>query len=342
MGRKGEVILKGESPPVGDHVPASDPVISIQGVSKRFGSHVVLEDITFDVPRGKTSAILGPSGTGKSVLLKVVIGLLRPEAGQVFIDGDPIIGVREKEVLRIRRKIGVLFQDGALFGSMNLFDNIAFPLIEHTSKTDREIRNVVLQKAELVGLVNHLHKLPGEVSGGMRKRAGLARALVLEPQILFFDEPDSGLDPVRVAYLDELINNVHEETGATFFIISHNIESVKRTAHYLGLLFRSRLVGFGSREMMTTSKVPVIEQFLAGRPEGPIGMDEMADAVGETSDSDDDAPPGLPTPTAYPLPPLDTMPDRVETAAGSVDAAGGNGSEIAMADPSPVHGGRAL
>ncbi len=281
LGRKKLVTLDdGRAPQVVEEPdPATDAVISIRGVSKRFGSHVVLEDITFDVPRGKTSAILGPSGTGKSVLLKVVIGLLPPEAGQVFIDGEPIVGVREKEVLRIRRKIGVLFQDGALFGSMNLFDNIAFPLIEHTNKTEREVRNVVLQKSELVGLVNHLHKLPGEVSGGMRKRAGLARALVLEPQILFFDEPDSGLDPVRVAYLDGLINNVHDETGATFFIISHNIESVKRTAHYLGLLFRSKLVGFGSTQEMTTSKVPVIEQFLAGRPEGPIGMDEMADAV---------------------------------------------------------------
>ena len=326
------MILKGESPPVEEHVPESDPVISIQGVSKRFGSHVVLEDISFDVPRGKTSAILGPSGTGKSVLLKVVIGLLRPEAGQVFIDGEPITGVREKEVLRIRRKIGVLFQDGALFGSMNLFDNIAFPLIEHTDKTDREIRNVVLQKAELVGLVNHLHKLPGEVSGGMRKRAGLARALVLEPQILFFDEPDSGLDPVRVAYLDGLINSVHEETGATFFIISHNIESVKRTAHYLGLLFRSRLVGFGSKEMMTTSKVPVIEQFLAGRPEGPIGMDEMADAVGDAAGSDDNAPREVPSP---PSPHVDTAPHGVERVAG-------NGSALTTTDPTPVHGCRAV
>ncbi len=178
--------------------PGYEAVISIQGITKRFGSHTVLEDVTFDVPRGKTSAVLGPSGTGKSVLLKTVIGLLRPEAGQVFIDGDPIVGVREKEVLRIRRKIGVLFQDGALFGSMNLFDNIAFPLVEHTSKTDKEIREIVLAKSELVGLGSHLHKLPGEVSGGMRKRAGLARALVLEPKILFFDEPDSGLDPVRV------------------------------------------------------------------------------------------------------------------------------------------------
>jgi phospholipid/cholesterol/gamma-HCH transport system ATP-binding protein len=257
---------------------APDAIISIQGITKRFGSHTVLEDITFDVPKGKTSAVLGPSGTGKSVLLKTVIGLLRPEAGQVYIDGDPIVGVPEKEVLRIRRKFGVLFQDGALFGSMNLFDNIAFPLVQHTGKTDKEIRDIVLAKSELVGLGAHLHKLPGEVSGGMRKRAGLARALVLEPQILFFDEPDSGLDPVRVAYLDELINTVHEETAATFFIISHNIESVKRTAHYLGLLFQSRLVGFGSKEEMTDSGNPVIAQFLAGRPEGPISMDEMADA----------------------------------------------------------------
>jgi phospholipid/cholesterol/gamma-HCH transport system ATP-binding protein len=278
---KGAVILNSESLLLlpDQHARVPDPVISIQGVSKRFGDHVVLDDITFDVPRGKTTAILGPSGTGKSVLLKVIIGLLAPEAGQVYIDGGPMVGVREKEILRIRRKIGVLFQDGALFGSMSLFDNIAFPLIEHTNRTEREVRDIVLHKSELVGLVNHLHKLPGEVSGGMRKRAGLARALVLEPKILFFDEPDSGLDPVRVAYLDGLINNVHEETGATFFIISHNIESVKRTAHYLGLLFRSRLVGFGSKEEMTTSKVPVVEQFLAGRPEGPIGMDEMADAI---------------------------------------------------------------
>jgi phospholipid/cholesterol/gamma-HCH transport system ATP-binding protein len=257
---------------------SSDAMISIQGITKRFGLHTVLQDVTFDVPKGKTSAVLGPSGTGKSVLLKTVIGLLKPEAGQVYIDGDPIVGVREKEILRIRRKIGVLFQDGALFGSMNLFDNIAFPLVEHTSKTDAEIRKIVLEKSDLVGLGAHLEKLPGEVSGGMRKRAGLARALVLEPQILFFDEPDSGLDPVRVAYLDELINTVHTETGVTFFIISHNIESVKRTAHYLGLLFRSKLVGFGTKEEMTTSEVPVIKQFLAGRPEGPISMDEMADA----------------------------------------------------------------
>ncbi len=266
--------------PGGPVTPApSGPVVSIQDVTMRFGTHTVLKDVSFDVPRGEISAVLGPSGTGKSVLLKVIIGLLRPQSGQVYVDGEPMVGVREKEVLRIRRKFGVLFQDGALFGSMDLFDNIAYPLVEHTHKTDREIRDLVMQRAELVGLVSHLAKLPGEVSGGMRKRAGLARALMLDPEIVFFDEPDSGLDPVRVAHLDRLVKVVQAETGATFFIISHNIESVKRTADNMGLLFRSGLVAFGPSHEMLSSRDPIISQFLAGSPEGPIGMDEMSDAT---------------------------------------------------------------
>ena len=265
--------------------PDGEPIISIRGVTKRFGSHTVLHDVTFDVPRGRTTAIMGPSGTGKSVMLKVIIGLLKPETGQILVDGEPIVGVREKDVFRIRRKFGVLFQDGALFGSMSLYDNIAFPLREHTDRTEREIKGIVLRNAELVGLVDHLAKLPGEVSGGMRKRAGLARALVLEPEIILFDEPDSGLDPVRVAYLDDLVNTAQRETGATFFVITHNIQSVMRTADYMGLLFRSRLVAFGSKADMTSSKDPIVHQFLSGRAEGPIGMDEMAEGDSPRSPS---------------------------------------------------------
>lgn len=251
--------------------------ISIIGVTKEFGSHRVLEDVTFEVPKGRTTAVMGPSGTGKSVLLKVVIGLLEPETGQVLIDGEPVVGVRERHLMGIRRKIGVLFQDGALFGSMDLFDNIAFPLRQHTRSSERQIRVKVLEKAEMVGLVAHLSKLPGEVSGGMRKRAGLARALILDPEIILFDEPDSGLDPVRVAYLDDLVNTVQTETGATFLIITHNIESVRRTADHIGLLFRSRLVGFGPKEQMMSDPDPVINQFMNGRPAGPIAMDEMSE-----------------------------------------------------------------
>jgi phospholipid/cholesterol/gamma-HCH transport system ATP-binding protein len=254
-----------------------DAIISLRGVTKSFGSHTVLQDISFDVPKGRITAILGPSGTGKSVLLKNIIGLLRPEAGEIWVDGDQIVGMGEKDLYRVRRKFGVLFQDGALFGSMNLYDNIAFPLREHTKKSDREIREIVTEKAGLVGLLDHLKKFPGEVSGGMKKRAGLARALVLDPEIVLFDEPDSGLDPVRVAYLDELVVNVQKETGATFFIITHNIPSVMRTAEFMGILFRSGLVKFDSKDNMKTSDNPIIRQFLSGRAKGPIGMDEMSD-----------------------------------------------------------------
>jgi len=255
-----------------------EPVISLRGVTKAFGSHTVLSDVTFDVPKGKTTAILGPSGTGKSVLLKNIIGLLRPDAGEIWVEGEQIVGMKDKDLYRIRRKFGVLFQDGALFGSMTLYDNIAFPLREHTRKGEKEVRELVHKNAELVGLMDHLRKLPGEVSGGMKKRAGLARALVMEPAIVLFDEPDSGLDPVRVAYLDELVRKSQAETGATFFIITHNIPSVMRTADYMGILFRSKLVRFASKEVMRTSDNPIIRQFLTGKAAGPIGMDEMADS----------------------------------------------------------------
>jgi phospholipid/cholesterol/gamma-HCH transport system ATP-binding protein len=276
-------VLLGPDRPA-DSPPADlGPIISLEGVTKRFGNHTVLEDITFDVPRGAITAILGPSGTGKSVLLKNIIGLLRPEAGKIWVDGEQIVGMRDHDLYRVRRKFGVLFQDGALFGSMNLYDNIAFPLREHTRKSEREIRQLVLMNAELVGLLDHLHKLPGEVSGGMKKRAGLARAMVMEPEIVLFDEPDSGLDPVRVAYLDELVLTAQHETGATFFIITHNIQSVMRTADYFGVLFRSHLVKFGTKAEMTNSKNPIIQQFLAGRPQGPIGMDEMSEEAERTA-----------------------------------------------------------
>jgi phospholipid/cholesterol/gamma-HCH transport system ATP-binding protein len=265
---------------------ADEAIISLRGVTKSFGSHTVLEDITFDVPKGRITAILGPSGTGKSVLLKNIIGLLRPDAGEIWVDGENIVGMSEKDLYRIRRKFGVLFQDGALFGSMDLYDNIAFPLREHTKKSDREVREIVLEKAGMVGLLDHLKKVPGEVSGGMKKRAGLARALVLDPEIVLFDEPDSGLDPVRVAYLDELVVDVQKETGATFFIITHNIPSVMRVAEYMGVLFRSGLVKFGSKAEMQKTDNRVIRQFLSGLAKGPIGMDEMSDESEEDASED--------------------------------------------------------
>ena len=253
-----------------------DAAISLRGIHKSFGSHTVLRDVSFDIPRGKISAVMGPSGTGKSVLLKNVIGLLRPDAGEIWVDGEETVSMGEKDLYRVRRKFGVLFQDGALFGSMNMFDNIAFPLREHTKKSEKEIRDIVLEKSSLVGMLDHMKKYPGEVSGGMKKRAGLARALAMDPEIILFDEPDSGLDPVRVSYLDELVKKIQEETGATFLIITHNIASVMRTSDYIAVLYQAGLVKFAAKEEMRTTDNPLIRQFLAGRAMGPIGMDELA------------------------------------------------------------------
>jgi len=253
-----------------------DAVISLRSVTKSFGSHTVLRDISFDIPRGQITAVMGPSGTGKSVLLKNIIGLLRPDSGEIWVEGEETVAMGERDLYRVRRKFGVLFQDGALFGSMNMFDNMAFPLREHTRKTEKEIREIVLAKADMVGMLDHMKKYPGEVSGGMKKRAGLARALAMDPEIILFDEPDSGLDPVRVSYLDELVGKIQEETGATFVIITHNIASVMRVADYIAVLYRAELVKFASKQEMRTTDDEIIRQFLAGRALGPIGMDELA------------------------------------------------------------------
>jgi phospholipid/cholesterol/gamma-HCH transport system ATP-binding protein len=266
-----------------------DVAIRVVGLTKSFGPQTIFQDVSMDIPKGQVSIVLGPSGTGKSVFLKHLVGLLRPDRGEVWVDGKNIPALRDRALYEVRKKFGVLFQDGALFGSMSLYDNTAFPLREHTRKSEGDIRKIVAEKLELVGLTGAERKFPGEISGGMRKRAGLARALVLEPEIILFDEPDSGLDPVRTAFLNELVIDLKEKLGATMIIVTHHIPSARQIADYIGLLFRRRLVSFGPAQDMFDSKDPVVKQFLAGATEGPIGMSEEKDRPGEQGGSGDES-----------------------------------------------------
>jgi phospholipid/cholesterol/gamma-HCH transport system ATP-binding protein len=252
--------------------------VAVHDLTKSFGKQTIWGDVTLTLPPGEISVLLGPSGTGKSVFLKSLIGLLKPDKGSIMIRDVDVARCSESKLYETRKLFGVLFQDGALFGSMNLFDNIAFPLREHTKKSEREIKDIVTEKLEMVGLSGTEKKLPGEISGGMRKRAGLARALVLEPEIVLFDEPDSGLDPVRVAYLNQLIVDLNAQTDSTFLIVTHDIGLARTVPDNVGMLFRRELVMFGPREVLLTSEEPVVKQFLNGRKEGPIGMSEEKDA----------------------------------------------------------------
>ena len=247
--------------------------IEFVDVHKSFGSNHVLRGLNMGLPEGQVSMILGPSGTGKSVCIKHIVGLLYPDEGDVIVDGQSIPALSDDDLFQTRKKFGVLFQDGALFGSLNLYDNVAFPLRQHTEKGDEEIREIVDRRLREVGLSDAEEKMPNELSGGMRKRAGFARALVLEPDILLFDEPDSGLDPVRTALLCELIKEVHAENGGSYVVVTHDILSARRVAEYIAILWRGRIVESGPAEDLFASENPFVRQFLSGESAGPLGME---------------------------------------------------------------------
>jgi phospholipid/cholesterol/gamma-HCH transport system ATP-binding protein len=254
-----------------DH--GSEDAIEFIDVKKSFGRNAVLNGLNLGIPDDQISMILGPSGTGKSVCIKHMVGLLYPDEGDVLVHGESVPNMADDDLFEMRKKFGVLFQDGALFGSMNLYDNVAFPLRQHTDKGEDEIAEVVNRRLREVGLGGAGEKMPNELSGGMRKRAGFARALVLDPQIVLFDEPDSGLDPVRTALLCELIKEIHEENGGCYVVITHDIMSARRVAEYIAILWKGRIVESGPAQELFNSDNQFVRQFLSGEAKGPLGME---------------------------------------------------------------------
>ena len=251
---------------------APDAVEFIE-VHKAFGRNHVLRGLNMGLPEGKISMIIGPSGTGKSVCIKHIVGLLYPDQGDVIVHGRSVPSLPDQELFELRKKFGVLFQDGALFGSLTLYDNVAFPLRQHTEKSEDEIAEIVDRRMREVGLGDAGEKMPNELSGGMRKRAGFARALVLEPDIVLFDEPDSGLDPVRTALLCELIKEVHAENGGCYVVITHDIMSARRVAEHISVLWKGRIVESGPATELFNSDNQFVRQFLSGASRGPLGME---------------------------------------------------------------------
>lgn len=245
-------------------------MIKLVDLHKSFGKQKVLNGIDIEIEEGKTTVIIGRSGGGKSVLLKHIIGLLKPDSGQVLVDGTDIAKLGDRDLNEIRKKFGMLFQEAALFDSMSVGENVAFPLREHTRMKEREIRETVADRLRSVGLTGVEEKMPSELSGGMRKRVGLARAIALRPQIVLFDEPTTGLDPVMTEAINRLIIDTQKRFSYTCVVISHDIQSIFEIGDRIAMLYEGKIIEYGSPEELRATRNPVTVQFLSGSIDGPI------------------------------------------------------------------------
>jgi phospholipid/cholesterol/gamma-HCH transport system ATP-binding protein len=245
-------------------------MISMQHVDKSLGGRKVLDDMSIDVARGEALVIVGGSGVGKSVTLKHIIGLMKPDRGKIIIAGEDIGTMRPVELNNFRRKFGMSFQEGALFDSMSVFENIAFPLRRHTKFTEQQIHDRVDECLELVHLPGVSSKRPSELSGGMRRRVGFARAISLKPEILLFDEPTTGLDPVISDVIAELIVEMDRTLNTTTVTITHDMKVAFKIADRVAMLYKGRIVEEGTPEIFQQSKNPIVQQFIEGRAEGPL------------------------------------------------------------------------
>ncbi|HET9795901.1 MAG TPA: ABC transporter ATP-binding protein [Thermoanaerobaculia bacterium] len=249
---------------------AGETKIRLVGLSKRFGTNIVLEGLDLEIPEGQSVVLVGPSGTGKSVLLKHIIGLIRPDSGQVIIDGVDLWSLSERDLNAFRRRFGMSFQEGALFDSMTVYENIAFPLRRQEKKSPDEVRARVAECLELVHLEGIEGKKPAELSGGMRRRVGFARAIALEPEILLFDEPTTGLDPIMTDVIDTTIVEMRERLRCTTVTITHDMESAAKIGDRIAMIYGGKIVADAPPPAFMKSDNPLVRQFVEGRAEGPM------------------------------------------------------------------------
>lgn len=243
----------------------AEAVISLRQLNITFGTHTVLDNIDLDVYKGETLAVLGPSGTGKSTVLRSMIGLLEPDGGQIFIQGEDVSGLDEDGWNRLRMKMGMVFQYSALFDFLTVGENVAFGLRQHTDKSNEEIQGIVTQMLDLVGLPGTQDLYPAELSGGMKKRVGLARAIAVNPEIVLYDEPTAGLDPIMSRNISRLIKKTQEQLHVTSVLVTHDMQSAFYAADRVAMLYEGHIVGIGTAEEMKNSTNPIVKAFIEGR-----------------------------------------------------------------------------
>jgi phospholipid/cholesterol/gamma-HCH transport system ATP-binding protein len=245
-------------------------MIRIRGLARRLGSKQVLDGVDLDIEKGETLVVLGPSGTGKSVLLKHIIGLMTPDRGSIEVDGENIVGMPERELDEVRKRFGMLFQGAALFDSMTVGENVGLALREHTEMKGDEIERRVIERLEWVGLKDAENLKPASLSGGMRKRAGLARAIAMDPQFILYDEPTTGLDPIMADVINNLIRELQRRMGVTSIVVTHDIHSASKVADRMAMLYGGKVVFQGTPAEVQSTGDPLMRQFIEGSSTGPI------------------------------------------------------------------------